>query len=65
MQLDQLEILNYVTIMQQYVTVSSNTCSQMYVQIMHYLAYLQDLTPTLAGVTTYISSTSQSRAQIL
>ena len=62
MQLSQLEILNYVTIMQQYVTVSSNTCSQMYVQIKHSLAYLQDLTPTLAGVIIYISSTSQSRA---
>ena len=34
MQFDQLEILSY---MQQPETVSSNTCSQMYVQIKHSL----------------------------
>ena len=32
------------------VTVSSNTCSQTYVQMKHSLAHLQDLIPTLAGV---------------
>ena len=31
-------------------TVSSNTCSQIHVQIKHSLAYLQDLVPTLAGI---------------
>ena len=46
MQFDQLEILSY---MHQPETVSSNTCSQMYVQIKHSLAHLQDLIPTLAG----------------
>ena len=35
--------------MHQPVTVSSNTCSQTYVQIKHALAHLQDLIPTLAG----------------
>ena len=60
MQLDWLEILNHVTIMHQPMTVSSNTCSQTYVQIKHSLANLQDLIPTLAGVIAYISSTSQS-----
>ena len=59
MQLNQLEILSYVTIMHQPVTVSSNTCIQTYVQIKHFLAHLQHLTPTLAVVITYISSTSQ------
>ena len=29
----------------------------MHVQIKHFLAYLQDLNPTLAGVITYMSST--------
>ena len=51
MQLDQLEILSY---MHQPETVSSNTCSQVHVQIKHFLAHLQDLIPTLAGVITYI-----------
>ena len=63
MQLDQLEILSYtyVTIMHQPVTVSSNTCNQTCVQIMHSLAHLQDLIPTL-GCIRYISdTTSQSR----
>ena len=55
MQLNQLEILSY---MQQPVTVSLNTCSQMYVQIKHSLAHLQDLIPTLTDI---IVSTSQSR----
>ena len=32
MYLNQLEILSYVTIMHQPVTISSNTCSQMHVQ---------------------------------
>ena len=32
--------------------VSSNTCSQMHVQIKHSLAHLQDLMPTLAGIIT-------------
>ena len=40
--------------MYQLVTVSSNTCSQIHVQIKHSLTHLQDLIPTLAGVFTYI-----------
>ena len=52
---------SYVTIMHQSVTVSSNTCSQMHVQIQHSLAHLQDLIPTLAGIFAYIFYTSQSR----
>ena len=39
-----------LTIIHQFVTVSSNTCSQMNVQIKHSLAHLQDLIPTLAGI---------------
>ena len=53
MQLDQLEILSYVIIMYQRITVSSNTCSLMHVQINHSVAHLQDLIPTLAGVIVY------------
>ena len=49
MQLDQLEILSYVTIMHQPVTVISNTYSQMYVRIRHSLAHTQDLITILAG----------------
>ena len=56
MQLNQLEILSYVTIIHQPVTVSSNTCNLTYVKIMHSLAHLQDLIPTLAGVITYIKT---------
>ena len=43
---------SYVTIMHQPVsaTASSNACSQMYAQIKHSLAHLQDLIPTFAGV---------------
>ena len=59
MQLDQLEILNYYK--HEPETVSSNTCSQTYVQIKHSLAHLEDLIPTLAGVIGYISPTSQCR----
>ena len=47
MQLDQLEILSYVTIMHQPVTVTY--IAQTHVQIKHSLAHLQDLIPTLAG----------------
>ena len=36
--------------MYQPVTVSSNMCSQMHVQIKHSLAHLQDLIPTLASI---------------
>ena len=59
MQLNQLEILSY---MHQPETVSSNTCSQMYVATnkAFSIAHLQDLIPTLAGVITYISSTSHA-----
>ena len=46
MRFNQLETLSY---MHQPETASSNTCSQMYVQIKHSLAHLQDLIPTLAG----------------
>ena len=46
----QLEPVSYVTIIQQLVTVSLNTCSQMNVQMKHSLAHLQDLIPTLAGM---------------
>ena len=44
----------YVTIMHQPVTVSSNTRSQMHVQVKHFLAHLQNLIPTLAGIIVYI-----------
>ena len=40
----------YLTIMHQPVAVSSNICSQMYVQIKHSLVHVQDLIPNLAGV---------------
>ena len=40
----------YVAIVHQHVTVSSNTYSQMHVQIQHSLAYLQDLIFTLVGI---------------
>ena len=56
MEHEQLEKLSY---MHQPITVSSNTCSQTYVQIKYFLVYLQDLIPILAGVIAYISSTSQ------
>ena len=46
---------SYVTIMHQPVPVSSNTCRKMHVQIKHFLANLQDLIPTLAGMK-YISN---------
>ena len=36
------------------ISISSNTCSQMHVQIKHFLAHLQDLIPTLACVIAYI-----------
>ena len=52
---------SHVTIMHQPVTVSSNTCSQMHVQIKHSLAHLQDLIPTLAGIKYLSNNTSQSR----
>ena len=42
--------------MHQPVTVSSNTCSLMHVQIKHSIAHLQDLIPTLAGVIAYIKA---------
>ena len=56
MQLDQLGILSYVIIIHQPVTVSSNTCSQMEVQIKHSPACLQGLLPTLqlVGVFAYM-----------
>ena len=38
-----------VTIMHQPVTVGSDSCNQIYIQIKHFLAYLQDLIPTLAA----------------
>ena len=51
MQLDQFEMLSYVTIMHQPVTFSSSM--QTHVQIKHSLGYLQDLIPTLAGLIVY------------
>ena len=48
----QLELVRnrYVTILHQPVNVSSNTCSQMHVQIKYSLVHPQDLIPTLAGI---------------
>ena len=40
-------------------TVSSNACSKMLVQIMHSIAYLHNLIPTLAGVFDYFIHTSK------
>ena len=42
------------SLMHQPVTVSSNARSQMHVQIKHFLAYLQDLIPTVANIKIYI-----------
>ena len=50
----------YATIMCQSVTVNSNTGIQTHIQIMHSLAHLQVLLPTLAGVVTHMFYTSQS-----
>ena len=47
--------------MHQPVTVISNTCSQMHVQMKHSLAHLQDLITTFAGVIAYIFYTNQTR----
>ena len=63
----QLELVrnSYVTIMHQPIIDSSNTCSQMHVQIQHSLAHLEDLSPTLAGIKYISNNTSQSRDLIL
>ena len=50
----------YVTIMHQPVTVSSNICSQMHVQIKHSLVHPQDLIHTLAGIKYISNNTNQS-----
>ena len=55
----------YVPIMHQPITVSSNTCSQMNLQIKHSLTHLQDLILTFAGIKYICKHTSQSRDQIL
>ena len=47
--------------MHQPVAVSLSMCSQMHGQIKHSLAHLQNLSPTLAGVITYVFYTNQSR----
>ena len=67
MQLNQLEILSYVTIMHWPVTVGSNACSQMYVATNKHspLAHLHDLIPTLASRRYISDNTSQSRHLIL
>ena len=67
MQLDQLEILSYATIMQQSVTVSSNTHNQTYVQVKYSLAHLQNLISALqlAGRRYISDNTSQSRDELL
>ena len=58
----QLKPVSYATIIQQPVTVSSNTqCSQTHVQIKHSLEHLKALIPTLAGAVAYMFYTSQSR----
>ena len=51
----------YVTTIHQPVTVSSNTCNQINVQIKHSLVHLQDLIPTLAGVIAYMFYTYQPK----
>ena len=40
----------FVTMMHHPVTPNSNTCSQMYAQMKHFLAHLQDSIPTLGGM---------------
>ena len=50
----------YETIMHQPVTVSSNVCSQMHVQIKHSLAHPQYLIHTLAGIKYISNNTNQS-----
>ena len=51
----------FVTMMHHPVTPNSNTCSQMHVQMKHFLAHLQDSIPTLAGIIYISSNTSQIR----
>ena len=59
----QLELVrnSYIAIMHQPIIDSSNTCSQMHVQIQHCLAHLQALSPTLAGIKYISNNTSQTR----
>ena len=67
MQLNQLEILSYVTIIHQPVTVTiaqTHAAKHTYVQInliKHSVAHLQDLIPTLAGKRYISNNTSQSK----
>ena len=60
--ISQLEPVRNI-LMHQPVTVSSNACSQMHVQIKRFLAYLQDLIPTLANIK-YISDITPAKVGI-